>query len=128
MNLKEYIRQGKSAADITLLLGNTQAFIALVNQLAALFANIPAETDYSGKEKELQIHQDAFTKEDKVLIIDDWVETGETIKTAIKLIEKAGGKIIGIGVSIDDSNQDLKFLLEKYNYRFLERTKHGDNF
>src|SRR5256885_6814790 len=53
-------------------------------------------TDYSNKEKTLEMHTDAITKGENILIVDDWLETGSTIKTAIALIEKCGGTIVGI--------------------------------
>lgn len=84
--------------------------------------------DYSGKEKVLEIHQDAIKVDEKVLIIDDWVETGATNKAAIKLIERCGGKVVGIGAFMDDSKDELREGLEKYNYRFLAKVSEEDNF
>ncbi|MBU1031724.1 purine phosphoribosyltransferase family protein, partial [Patescibacteria group bacterium] len=85
-------------------------------------------TDYSGQEKVLEIHKDAILCGDNILIIDDWVETGNTLKTVIQLIQKCQGKVIGIGVFIDDSNENLKEYLRNYNYKFLEKVSQQDNF
>lgn len=85
-------------------------------------------TDYSGKEKSLEIHEDGIKKGDRVLLIDDWVETGATIKTAISLIEKCGGIVIGIGTFMDDSSDNLKSELEKYNYKYIIKVSQEDEF
>ncbi len=45
----------------------------------------------------IQIHEDAIAKGQNVLIIDDLLATGGTIKANIELVEKLGGKIIGLG-------------------------------
>ncbi len=84
--------------------------------------------DYSGKEKSLEMHRDALMAGEKILIIDDWVETGATIKTTVRLIKKCGGNIIGIGVFMDDSNPRVKQSLSKYNYRYLEKVTAQDMF
>ncbi len=44
----------------------------------------------------LEVHKDAIKSGEKILIIDDILATGGTIKATIDLIEKLGGKIIGI--------------------------------
>ncbi|GAA5133444.1 adenine phosphoribosyltransferase [Thalassotalea piscium] len=40
----------------------------------------------------LEIHQDALTATDKVLIVDDLLATGGTIEATLKLIERVGAK------------------------------------
>lgn len=84
--------------------------------------------DYTGKEKELSIHKDAIKEGEKILIIDDWVETGGAIKTVIGLINKCKGEIVGIGVLMDDSNDEMHSFLQKYNYKYLDKVAPGDNF
>ena len=44
---------------------------------------------------ELQIHQDALTSEDRVLVVDDLVATGGTAVACAKMIEKAGAEFCG---------------------------------
>ncbi|MFA6250809.1 MAG: purine phosphoribosyltransferase family protein [Candidatus Shapirobacteria bacterium] len=84
--------------------------------------------DYSGKEKTLEIHQDAISVGERIVIVDDWVETGATIKAAIKLIEKCGGKVVGVAAFMDDSNDELKEELKKYNYNYIEKVRKGDKY
>jgi adenine phosphoribosyltransferase len=49
----------------------------------------------------IEIHEDAIERGDKVLLIDDLLATGGTVKANIALIEKLGGKIVGIGFLIE---------------------------
>ncbi len=49
----------------------------------------------------IEIHQDAIEKGQNVLLIDDLLATGGTVKANIELVEKLGGKIAGIGFLIE---------------------------
>ena len=49
----------------------------------------------------LSIHQDAFKKGDRVVLIDDLLATGGTAAASAKLIEKAGGKIVEIDFLVE---------------------------
>ena len=44
----------------------------------------------------LYIHQDAFKKGARVLIVDDLLATGGTSKAVTGLVEKMGGKVVGL--------------------------------
>ncbi len=49
----------------------------------------------------IEIHQDAIKKGQRVLLIDDLLATGGTVNANIELVEKLGGKIVGIGFLIE---------------------------
>jgi len=49
----------------------------------------------------LEIHKDAISPGEKVLIIDDLLATGGTVKAVTELIKQLGGKISGIGFIIE---------------------------
>ena len=46
---------------------------------------------------ELQVHADALTADDTVLLIDDLVATGGTAVAQVRLVEKFGVKLAGLG-------------------------------
>ncbi len=50
---------------------------------------------------ELQIHIDGFSPGANVLVIDDLLATGGTLAAACKLIQKAGGKVLGCAVLVE---------------------------
>jgi adenine phosphoribosyltransferase len=49
----------------------------------------------------IEIHEDAIEQGQKVLLIDDLLATGGTIKANIDLVEKLGGEVVGIGFLIE---------------------------
>lgn len=49
----------------------------------------------------VEMHTDAIKKNEKVLIIDDLLATGGTMKAACSLVEKLNGKIAGIAFLVD---------------------------
>lgn len=49
----------------------------------------------------IEIHEDSIVRDQKVLLIDDLLATGGTIKANAELIEKLGGKVVGMGFLIE---------------------------
>jgi len=49
----------------------------------------------------IEIHQDSIEPGQKVLLIDDLLATGGTIKANAELVEKLGGHIVGMGFLIE---------------------------
>src|SRR5581483_8837430 len=75
--------------------------------------------DYTRREQTLEMHADAVQPGDRILIIDDWVETAGTIRAAIALIEGCGGVVAGIGALIDDTPPQTRRDLERTGYHAL---------
>lgn len=50
---------------------------------------------------ELQIHKDAITAGDKVLIIDDLLATGGTVCAMLKLAKQLNAQVVGIGFAVE---------------------------
>ncbi len=49
----------------------------------------------------LELHRDAVTPGQRVLVIDDVLATGGTAKAAVELIEELGGKVVGTAFVIE---------------------------
>jgi adenine phosphoribosyltransferase len=56
----------------------------------------------------VEIHADAVTKGDKVLLVDDLLATGGTMEAAANLVKECGGSVVGILFAIE-----LEFLKGK---------------
>lgn len=70
--------------------------------------------DYTGKEKSLEIRMDALDPSNRVLLVDEWVETAAQVKAAINLIEGQGADVAAIlSINIDDS-EAARELRESY--------------
>jgi len=57
---------------------------------------------------------------EKVLIVDDIVTTGGSIKELINLVNQEGGEIAGVGVIVDRSEEDIDFGVEYHALVNLE--------
>uniref|UniRef100_A0AAV1V675 adenine phosphoribosyltransferase n=1 Tax=Peronospora matthiolae TaxID=2874970 RepID=A0AAV1V675_9STRA len=57
----------------------------------------------------MEIHQDAITSGDRVVIVDDLVASGKTLKITVELVEQLGGHVVECGCVIDSlqSTQSL---------------------
>jgi adenine phosphoribosyltransferase len=49
----------------------------------------------------LEIHKDAVHTGERVLIVDDVLATGGTAKATAELVERIGGKVVGISCLIE---------------------------
>ena len=72
----------------------------------------------------VEMHTDAIVPGDNVLIIDDVLATGRTATAAAQLVEKAGGKVEGMGFLIEFTFLSGRKKLEKYPiYSILQYDK-----
>jgi len=66
--------------------------------------------DYSGQPKKLELALGAVPAGAKILIVDDWIETGSQVRSAIELIEGQKGRVVAIAaIKIDKPGNELGF-------------------
>jgi len=81
---------------------------------------LPAETisaEYSleyGTDK-IEMHVDAVKKGDRVLLLDDLLATGGTMKAACELVERAGGQVVECCFLIELADLHGREKLENYD-------------
>jgi len=75
--------------------------------------------DYSKQSKALEVKKNLINKNSKILLVDEWVETGATIKSCIKLMEKLDCKVMGIATIGIDENENTKEWIEKSMVTFV---------
>lgn len=61
--------------------------------------------DYSGREKEFEITRDHIKEGERILLVDDWFETGAQARTAMKLIERCGATVVALCGIVDDTKR-----------------------
>lgn len=53
-------------------------------------------TNYSGRTQDMEMRQPAFAPGTRVLLADQWIQTGGTMEAAIRLVERQGGIVAGV--------------------------------
>lgn len=67
----------------------------------------------------LSMHKDAITRGEKVLIVDDLLATGGTMKATIDLVEQLGGEVVGLAFLIELSFLNGRDKLQGYPIKSL---------
>ena len=75
--------------------------------------------DYTNTSKSFEINRASIQKGEKILVVDEWIETGTQIKAAIKLIEELGGEVIGITSLCCHKNENTQVVFDKYNLKAI---------
>jgi len=155
-NIKDFPKKGIVFRDITTLIGNAEAFKAVIDELADKYKNekisavvciesrgfifgsalayklgarivpvrkkgkLPSKAISATYSLEygtdtLEMHEDALDKKDKVVIVDDLLATGGTVKAVIEMVEKLNAKIEGIAFVIELSFLKGREKLKKYS-------------
>jgi len=72
-------------------------------------------TNYSQRTQEMEVRLPAFAAGTKVLLVDQWIETGGTMDGAIRLIERQQGTIAGMVAIVFEENEKTKSYRAKYH-------------
>ena len=70
---------------------------------------------------ELEVHVDALTADDRVLLIDDLLATGGTAAASCDLIEKLGAEVVGCAFVIELAELEGRKRIGKYRVHSLIR-------
>jgi len=60
---------------------------------------------------ELRISRRAIRPGDRLLLVDDWVETGSQARRVAALVAKGGGTVVGVSVLVDDTSDEVRHQL-----------------
>ena len=81
---------------------------------------VPVETDvvdfvnYSRRTQQMEMRKPAFAPGTRVLLVDQWVETGGTMGAGIRLIERQGGVVAGIATVCMEENDGGAVYRDRY--------------
>ncbi len=67
-------------------------------------------TNYSGRTQEMEMRTPAFAAGTRVLLVDQWIETGGTMDGAIRLVERQGGIVAGmLTIAMEDNERTAEY-------------------
>ena len=81
---------------------------------------LPVESDsvefvnYSGCTQEMEMRIPAFRPGTRVLLVDQWVETGGTMGSGVQLVERQGGVVAGIATVCIEESERTRAFRERY--------------
>jgi len=68
---------------------------------------------------EIEIHKDAVSKGDKILVVDDLLATGGTTLAATEMIEELGGEVVGCAFLLELDALSGREILSDYEVKSL---------
>ena len=77
------------------------------------FDVVPME-NYSGQTQSMEMRKPAFRPGTRVLLVDQWIETGGTMNAGIALVERQGGVVAGIAAVCIEQTEASRIMAGKY--------------
>ena len=71
-------------------------------------------TNYSGRTQLMEMRLPAYAPGTRVLLVDQWVETGGTMNGAVQLVEQQKGLVAGMVAIVMEDNENTAKYREKY--------------
>ena len=118
------------AADVDLVAGSDAMGFVLGSAIAVRLGKgfltlrkagkLPVECDtvefvnYSGSMQEMEMRTPAFRPGTRVLLVDQWVETGGTMDAGVRLVEGQGGVVAGIATVCIEENERTRAFRERH--------------
>jgi adenine phosphoribosyltransferase len=75
-------------------------------------SELAAPRDWRGIETTLRLQRHVIGRGERVLVVDDWAETGSKALTARQLIEECGGEYAGLSLLVDQLPEDVREQLQ----------------
>ena len=82
--------------------------------------------DYRNEQLQLRLQRQSLTQGDRVVIVDDWFETGSQALTAKSLIEAGGAEFIGASVIVDQLDPGVRSSLATF-HALIQRDALGED-
>ena len=77
--------------------------------------------DYSKKKKAMEISCNYIESGSKVLLVDEWVETGASVRCCIELLNYVGSEVVGIATIGVDYREETKDWIDSGFLHFIGR-------
>lgn len=67
-------------------------------------------SNYSGRTQDMEMRLPAFAPGTRVLLADQWIETGGTMRGAVELIERQQGEVVAMAaIAIEENEQTTQY-------------------
>ncbi|MDQ1437647.1 MAG: adenine phosphoribosyltransferase [Acidimicrobiaceae bacterium] len=66
------------------------------------------EPDWRGRLIDVRISRTAIRPGDRLLLVDDWIQTGSQARTVSRLVHRLGGSLVGVSVLVDDTTDSVR--------------------
>jgi len=70
--------------------------------------SIRTEPDWRGRQLLLRLHPHELDVDDRVLLVDDWVETGSQATAVQALVTRCGSQLVGVAALVDDCDDQVR--------------------
>ena len=60
------------------------------------------DADYRGNRHTLRLQRAALGADERVLLVDDWIETGSQARAAMELVESCGARLVGVATVVTE--------------------------
>lgn len=71
-------------------------------------SEVAASPDWRGRNIEVRMRTDVVQQSDRLLLADDWIETGSQARTVARLVDRLGAHLVGVTVLVDDTTDDVR--------------------
>ena len=83
-------------------------------------------SNYSGRTQDMEMRLPAFSAGTRVLIVDQWIETGGTMDGAIRLVERQKGVVAGLlAIAIEENERTQEY---RKSYRCVSAVVPGSKW
>lgn len=97
--------------------------LVLARKPGSVHPDAEAETartpDWRGRRVEVRISRSSINAGDRLLLVDDWIQTGSQARAVASLVRRLRGNLIGVSALVDDTTDDVRSDL---NVRALVRS------
>jgi adenine phosphoribosyltransferase len=69
---------------------------------------VAEDPDWRGRRMTFRISPQAVRREDRLLLVDDWVETGSQARTVSSLVRTLGATLVGVSAVVDHANAETR--------------------
>lgn len=96
-----------STGQIDKVIGPTTGGTIIAYEVARQLGVLAGVAEYSDEGKRVIKRGSAVKRGEKILVVDDVLTTGGSLRSTIDAVQELGGNVVGVGVMIDRSSESL---------------------